>query len=46
MLVNTPGGSTYSFGEIGEDLEAAGFADPKLLHRGEMDSLVIARRPG
>jgi predicted O-methyltransferase YrrM len=46
MLVNTPGGSTYSFDEIGEDLEAAGFADPKLIHRGEMDSLVIARRPG
>jgi predicted O-methyltransferase YrrM len=37
MLVNTPGGST--------DLEAAGFVDAKLLHRGEMDSLVTARRP-
>jgi predicted O-methyltransferase YrrM len=46
MLVNTPGGSTYSLDEIGEGLEAAGFADPQLLHRGEMDSLVIARRPG
>jgi SAM-dependent methyltransferase len=45
MLVNTPGGSTYSFGEIGEDLKTAGFTDPKLLHRGEMDSLVTARRP-
>jgi len=45
MLVNTPGGSTYSFDEIGEDLEAAGFENPKLLHRGEMDSLVTARRP-
>jgi hypothetical protein len=45
MLVNTPGGSTYSFGEIGRDLEAAGFVDAKLLHRGEMDSLVTARRP-
>lgn len=46
MLVNTPGGSTYSFNEISEDLEAAGFTDPKLLHHGEMDSLVTARRPG
>jgi len=45
MLVNTPGGSTYSFEEIREDLEAAGFVDAKLLHRGEMDSLVTARRP-
>jgi len=45
MLVNTPGGSTYSFDEIREDLEAAGFVDPQLLHRGEMDSLVTARRP-
>ena len=45
MLVNTPGGSTYSFEEISEDLDAAGFTDAKLLHRGEMDSLVTARRP-
>jgi predicted O-methyltransferase YrrM len=45
MLVNTPGGSTYSFEEISEDLKAAGFVDVKLLHRGEMDSLVTARRP-
>ena len=45
MLVNTPGGSTYSFDEIREGLEAAGFADPQLLHHGEMDSVVTARRP-
>ena len=45
MLVNTPGGSTYSFEEISEDLEAAGFVDAELLHRGEMDSLVTARKP-
>jgi predicted O-methyltransferase YrrM len=45
MLVNTPGGSTYSFEEIDGDLTAAGFEDTKLLHRGEMDSLVTARRP-
>jgi hypothetical protein len=45
MLVNTPGGSTYSFGDISRDLEAAGFVDAELVHRGEMDSLVTARRP-
>jgi hypothetical protein len=45
MLVNTPGGSTYSFDEIAPDLAAAGFTDSELLHRGEMDSLVTARRP-
>jgi len=27
MLVNTPGGSTYSFRDISRDLEAAGFVD-------------------
>ena len=31
--------------EISEDLEAAGFLDARLLHRGEMDSLVTARKP-
>jgi hypothetical protein len=45
MLVNTPGGSTYSFEEIAGDLEAAGFANAALVHRGEMDSLVTARKP-
>jgi hypothetical protein len=45
MLVNTPGGSTYSFGDISRDLEAAGFVDAELVYRGEMDSLVTARRP-
>jgi predicted O-methyltransferase YrrM len=45
MLVNTPGGSTYSFEEIGQGLEAAGFEAPNLLHRSEMDGLVSARRP-
>ncbi|MBW1684463.1 MAG: methyltransferase [Deltaproteobacteria bacterium] len=45
MLVNTPGGSTYSFEEISEDLEAAGFVDAELLHRGEMDGLITARKP-
>jgi len=45
MLVNTPGGSTYSFRDISRDLEAAGFVDAELVYRGEMDSLVTARRP-
>jgi len=45
MLVNTAGGSTYSFEDIRGDLQAAGFVDAKLLHRGAMDSLVTARRP-
>jgi ubiquinone/menaquinone biosynthesis C-methylase UbiE len=45
MLVNTPGGSTYSFEEISKDLEAAGFVAAELLHHGEMDSLVSARKP-
>ena len=45
MLVNTPGGGTYSFEEIKRDLEAAGFAEITLLHRGEMDGLVTAIKP-
>jgi predicted O-methyltransferase YrrM len=46
MLVNTSGGSTYSFEDIRRDVEAAGFADATLLHHAEMDSLVTARKPG
>ncbi|MHC4295330.1 MAG: methyltransferase, partial [Planctomycetota bacterium] len=43
MLVNTPGGGTYTFGELSEDLRAAGFPDPTLLQRGEfMDSVIQA----
>jgi SAM-dependent methyltransferase len=47
MLVNTPGGGTYSFNEIREDFEAAGFKDAKLAYRGhgQMESLVTAKRP-
>jgi hypothetical protein len=44
MLVNTESGGTYSFKEISEDLEKAGFKDAKLLHHADMDSLVTARR--
>ncbi len=45
MLVNTPGGSTYSFSEIKEDLESAGFTGAQLVHHAQMDSLVTARKP-
>lgn len=46
MLVNTPAGGTYTFGELGEDLLAAGFTNPVLLHRGQfMDSVIRATKP-
>lgn len=45
MLVNTPGGGTFTFAELGEDLRSAGFADPVLLHRDEfMNSVVQAKK--
>jgi SAM-dependent methyltransferase len=46
MLVGTAGGSTYSFDEIRQDLEAAGFTRVRLLQTGErMDGLVEAFKP-
>ena len=43
MLVNTPGGGTYTFSELSEDLITSGFHNPKLLCRGEfMDSVIEA----
>ena len=45
MLVNTPGGGTYSFEEIAEGLEQAGFVNAKLLHHAQMDSIVTAEKP-
>jgi len=46
MLVNTEGGSTYTFGEIRAWLEEAGFANVRLLQKGErMDGLVDAIKP-
>ncbi len=45
MLVNTPGGGTYSFEEIKSDLEQAGFTAVNPLHSAEMDSLVTAEKP-
>jgi precorrin-6B methylase 2 len=47
MLVGTPGGGTFTFHELRDDLAVAGFVDAKLLRRGEMmDSVVCATKPG
>ena len=46
MLVNTKGGDTYTFAEIKEALEEAGFVEVKQVRDGErMDCLVEAKRP-
>jgi len=46
MLIGTTGGGTYTFGEIREGLEKAGFVDVSLVRAGkEMDGLVEARKP-
>ena len=43
MLVNVPAGGTFTFRELSEDLLAAGFQDPLLVHTGEyMDSVIRA----
>ena len=45
MLVNTPGGGTFTFGELAEDLAAAGFTGPKLLRADPaMNSVVGAAK--
>ncbi len=45
MLVATEGGGTYTFSELREDLEAAGFAEIEVLRRDEyMNSVVGARK--
>jgi SAM-dependent methyltransferase len=45
MLVGTPGGGTFTFRELKEDLRLAGFAGARLARRGEgNDSVVVARR--
>lgn len=47
MLVSTRGGSTYTFDEIREDLEASGFGNVEWIRKGErMDSLIQAQRTG
>jgi SAM-dependent methyltransferase len=45
MLVGTEGGGTFTFDELRQDLEAAGFTDVALRRRDEgMHSIVVARR--
>lgn len=47
MLVATEGGGTFTFDELREDLESAGFTQASVLRRDEgMNSVVVARRPG
>jgi len=46
MLVATMGGGTYSYEEIRDDLQAAGFVDVELIQPSMwMDGLVSARKP-
>ena len=46
MLVNTRGGDTYTFNEVKDTLEKAGFTEVRLLRTGEqMDGLVQGRKP-
>ena len=43
MLVATEGGGTFTFNELREDLEDAGFTGVKVLHRDEgMNSVIQA----
>jgi hypothetical protein len=47
MLVGTPGGGTFTFSQLRDDLAAVGFVGATLLRRGEaMDSVVCATKPG
>ncbi len=47
MLVATEGGGTFTFGELREDLEAAGFAEVALARADEaMNAVVVAKQPG
>ncbi len=46
MLAATPGGNSYSFGEIAADLHSAGFVNVELVRRDEgMHSIVRAQAP-
>lgn len=42
MLVATPGGNSYTLGEIREDLTSAGFADVRLIRRDDGMHAVVA----
>jgi SAM-dependent methyltransferase len=48
MLVGTPAGGSYSFGEIRDGLVAAGFESVQLLQEdsGRMNGIVTGRKPG
>ena len=47
MLVATEGGGTFTFDELREDLEAAGFSEAAVLRQDEaMNAVVVARKPG
>ena len=47
MLVATQGGGTFTFGELREDLAAAGFVEVALARADEaMNAVVVARKPG
>lgn len=46
MLVNTASGGTFSFAELAEDLQAAGFVEPKLrIEDLAMNSVIEAVKP-
>jgi O-methyltransferase domain/Dimerisation domain len=46
MLTATEGGGTFTFGEVRDDLQAAGFTKPTLLRRDDgMNSIVVAAKP-
>ncbi len=46
MLAGTETGGTFTFQEFAEDLQAAGFVDPRLaVKTSDMNSIVIARKP-
>ena len=46
MLVATEGGGTFTFGELREDLEAAGFGEVAVARADEaMNAVVVAKKP-
>ncbi len=46
MLVNTRGGDTYTYSEVQDTLQQAGFEEVQLLRQGsDMDCLLLAHKP-
>jgi precorrin-6B methylase 2 len=46
MLAATPGGGTFTFDELSEDLESAGFTQATVVRQDEaMNSIVVAKKP-